>query len=90
MKSCFLFMKTMDLNALTPDRLHRKQTNRMNSCSFCGFFNHEKIYDNKSLPVINPNAETKEAIQEVKMMRADPNLGKTYTDVDKMMEDLLS
>ena len=36
-----------------------------------------------------PNSETKEAIREVEMMRADPNLGKTYTDVDEMMEDLL-
>ena len=38
----------------------------------------------------NPNSETKEAIQEVKMMKEDPNLGKTYTDVDEMMEDILS
>lgn len=38
----------------------------------------------------NPNPETKEAIQEVKKMKADPSLGKTYTDVDQMMEDLLS
>ena len=33
-----------------------------------------------------PNAETIEAIQEVKKMKADPSLGKTYTDVDQMME----
>lgn len=37
-----------------------------------------------------PNAETKEAIQEVQRMKADPTLGKTYTDVDAMMEDLLA
>lgn len=37
-----------------------------------------------------PNRETIEAIQEVKKMKADPRLGKTYSDVDKMMEDLLS
>lgn len=37
-----------------------------------------------------PNAETVEAIQEVKQMKANPSLGITYTDVDKMMEDLLS
>ncbi len=36
-----------------------------------------------------PNAETKEALQEVRRMKADPTLGKTYTDVDAMMEDLL-
>ena len=34
-----------------------------------------------------PNAETKEAINEVKRMKADPTLGKTYTDVDEMMRD---
>ena len=37
-----------------------------------------------------PNAETREAIKEVKRMKEDPSFGKTYTDVDAMMEDLLS
>ncbi len=37
-----------------------------------------------------PNAETIKAIQEVKAMRANPSLGKTYSDVDQMMEELLS
>lgn len=37
-----------------------------------------------------PNAETVEAINEIKRMKADPHLGKSYTDVDKMMEDLLA
>lgn len=37
-----------------------------------------------------PNAETQEAIQEVQRMKADPKLGKSYSDVDQMMEDLLS
>lgn len=36
-----------------------------------------------------PNTETREAIREVQRMKADPTLGKTYTDVDAMMEDLL-
>lgn len=36
-----------------------------------------------------PNKETEEAIQEVQKMKEDPNLGKTYTDVDEMMEDIL-
>ena len=35
-----------------------------------------------------PNAETQEAILEVKQMKADPTLGKTYTDVDEMMKEL--
>ena len=37
-----------------------------------------------------PDSETVAAIEEVKKMKADKNIGKTYTDVDKMMEDLLS
>jgi DNA-damage-inducible protein J len=37
-----------------------------------------------------PNAETVEAIQEVKRMKANPNLGKTYSDVDQMMGELLA
>lgn len=37
-----------------------------------------------------PNVETVEAIREVQRMKADPTLGKTYTDVDQMMEELLS
>lgn len=36
-----------------------------------------------------PNAVTKEAIEEVRKMKANPALGKSYTDVDTMMEDLL-
>ncbi len=37
-----------------------------------------------------PNAETVEAIQEVKSMKENPGFGKTYTDVDQMMEELLA
>ncbi len=37
-----------------------------------------------------PNVETIEAIQEVKRMKSDPGLGKIYTDVDQMMEELLA
>ena len=37
-----------------------------------------------------PNAETIAAIQEVKRLKADPSLGKTYTDVDQMIEELLA
>ena len=37
-----------------------------------------------------PNAETREALREVQQMKANPKLGKTYTDADAMMEDLLS
>lgn len=37
-----------------------------------------------------PNAETIEAIQEVKAIKANPSLGKTYSDIEQMMEELLS
>lgn len=37
-----------------------------------------------------PNAETADAIQEVKQMKANPSIGKSYTDVDEMMKELLN
>lgn len=37
-----------------------------------------------------PNAETVEAIQEVKKMKVNPGIGKTYSNVDEMMEELLT
>ena len=37
-----------------------------------------------------PNAETVEAIKEVKRMKADPTLGKTYSSVDQMMEEMVA
>lgn len=37
-----------------------------------------------------PNSETKEAIEEVKMMKQDPSIGKSYTDIDEMMKELLA
>ena len=35
-----------------------------------------------------PNEETMEAIEEVRMMKQNPSMGKRYQDVDTMMEDL--
>jgi DNA-damage-inducible protein J len=37
-----------------------------------------------------PNAETLEAIEEVRRMKEGPSVGKAYTDVDKMMRELLT
>lgn len=37
-----------------------------------------------------PNSETLEAIREVEEMKKNPSLGKSYTDIDKMMEEMLS
>ena len=36
-----------------------------------------------------PNAETIQAFREAEQIKRNPNLGKTYSDVDEMMEDLL-
>lgn len=37
-----------------------------------------------------PNEETREAIEEVRQMKENPSFGKTYTDVDEMMKELLA
>lgn len=37
-----------------------------------------------------PNEETRQAIEEVRRMKDDPNIGKSYTDVDEMMKELLA
>ena len=37
-----------------------------------------------------PNNETLAALEEVEQMKKDPSLGKSYTDVDQMIEELLS
>lgn len=37
-----------------------------------------------------PNEETLEAIEEVRQMKANSSLGKTYTDVDEMIKELLA
>lgn len=36
-----------------------------------------------------PNADTLEALEEVRLMKQNPQIGKTYTDVDVMMKELL-
>ena len=37
-----------------------------------------------------PNAETLSAIKEVEEMKKNPSKGKSYTDVDEMMKELLA
>ena len=37
-----------------------------------------------------PNAETVAAIEEVQAMKKDLSLGKSYTDIDEMMKELLA
>ena len=42
------------------------------------------------ITTLTPNDETKKAIEEVKLMKSDPSIGKSYNDVDKMFEELLA
>ncbi len=37
-----------------------------------------------------PNEETLAAFEEVRQMKENPSLGKSYTDVDEMMKELLA
>lgn len=37
-----------------------------------------------------PNADTIAALEEVEQMKKNPVLGKSYTDVDQMMKELLA
>lgn len=36
-----------------------------------------------------PNPETRAAIEEVQKLKENPSMGKPYTDIDQMMEELL-
>ena len=40
-------------------------------------------------PTDRPNAVTYAALREVQKMKENPKQGKTYTNTEKMMEDLL-
>lgn len=42
-----------------------------------------------SVSLHHPNKETVAALQEIEDMEKNPSAYKSYTDVDKMMEDLL-
>ena len=42
------------------------------------------------LKLDTPNKETLDAMEEVRQMKQDTSIGKTYANADEMMEDLLS
>ena len=48
---------------------------------------HREIYSREVTREIS-NRETISAINEVQQMKQNPSLGKSYTDIDKMMIDL--
>ncbi len=60
--------------------------------AFC-VFAKKTVRENRIPFEINgdiPNEETQAAIKEVQQMKRDPSFGKSYTDVDEMMRELLS
>ena len=60
------------------------------------YMNADFVYEDKEYREIYsrevtreiPNSETISAINEVQQMKQNPSLGKSYTDIDKMMIDL--
>lgn len=56
-------------------------------------FARQTVRENKIPFEINnniPNDETLEAIREVQRMKSDPSYGRSYTDVDVMVKELLA
>ena len=66
----------------------------MNMATAFNLFAHAALRERKIPFTISandiPNAETIAAMEEVERMIEDPSLGKAYTDVDKMMQELLA
>ena len=66
-------------------------------CSFIGMITNltlnlvliPKMYQDGAV-IASVVSETISAINEVQQMKQNPSLGKAYTDVDKMMEELLA
>ena len=62
-------------------------------CSQTGYMGREMISEvlpiSDTISAMIANGTTKEAIKEVQRMKSDPVRGKTYTDVDTMMKDIL-
>ena len=58
--------------------------------------NHENVkgnllnYMKDVIRFETPNKDTIDAIKEVEAMKKDNSIGKAYTDVDRMMEELLA
>lgn len=49
-----------------------------------------EVITDEGCPSKIPNTETMEAIQEVARIKEDSSLGKSYTNVDEMIEEPLS
>ncbi|MEE0409327.1 MAG: type II toxin-antitoxin system RelB/DinJ family antitoxin [Clostridia bacterium] len=70
-------LSEMGLNMTTAMNIFLKQVVRQGKIPF-------------EISLNQPNAETLEAMEEVEAMKKNPLLGKTYTNVDDMMRELLN
>ena len=70
-------LSEMGLNMTTAMNIFLKQVVRQGKIPF-------------EISLNQPNAETLEAMEEVEAMMKNPLLGKTYTNVDDMMRELLN
>ena len=70
-------LSEMGLNMTTAMNIFLKQVVRQGKIPF-------------EISLNQPNAETLEAMEEVEAMKKNPFLGKTYTNVDDMMRELLN
>ena len=65
----------------------------MNMTTAFNIFVRQSVREGKipfEISLNTPNAETMEAIKEVREMKKNPSLGKSYTNVDIMMKELLA
>jgi DNA-damage-inducible protein J len=91
-------METTNINIRMEKKLKEQAENLfselgMNMTTAFNIFVRQSVRQGKipfEISLNTPNDETIEAIQEVQKMKKNRTLGKTYTDVDEMMKELLA
>ena len=91
-------METTNINIRMEKNLKRQAESLfselgMNMTTAFNIFVRQSVRQGKipfEISLDEPNAETLEAIREVHEMKKNPSLGKSFTDVDKMMKELLA
>ena len=91
-------METTNINIRIEKKLKEQAENLfselgMNMTTAFNIFVRQSVRQGKipfEISLNMPNTETIEAIKEVREMKKNPSLGKAYTNVDKMMKELLA
>lgn len=91
-------MKTTTLNIRMDNDLKERfdafcEDMGMSMSTCVNIFARKAVRENRIPFVVGaevPNEETLEALNEVKRMKADKTIGKSYDDVDTMMKELLA